>query len=236
MGVFTSVWHPEDGRELQIKTGDDVCECYKVGDAVEWATSPHTGGYGTLLDGAYASYSDRGEDDWVIIKDHCIHAVVPCSEQVTEAVLREQFDIEEPDPGLWSLEAWIRRDAAQAEADRFMASIRGLPPEAQFGALLVRQGEQRRKMYEAVKEAFVVTPLPTKETSPVYMNNTRAQSMTIDVEHILGEFAYLVFSSGEEITVRLFSLPEGVTEGSVLELCLLDSEDRLQEAKDRVEG
>jgi hypothetical protein len=35
MVVYPRVRHPEDGGELQIKIGNDVCDLYDVGDRIE---------------------------------------------------------------------------------------------------------------------------------------------------------------------------------------------------------
>ena len=178
--MYTSIRHPEDGRELQIKTGDDSCEWYNVGDEVDWYPCRFVGGVGTLLDGAYPSYSDRGWDDWVIIKDHRVHAVVPHREGsdavvphregTSQASLREEFEIEETDPSLWSVEAWRTRDAIKANSDRFQASIQGLPLEKKFGLLMARDASRRRQMYQAVKDAFVVEPLPLPKKLLCYLH------------------------------------------------------------------
>ena len=73
MGMFTSVVHPDDGRELQIKCGTDDCERYHVGDTVNWFIRKERPKSGKLVDGVYQAY----DDDFVVIKDHKIVAVVP---------------------------------------------------------------------------------------------------------------------------------------------------------------
>lgn len=72
MGMFTTIIHPDDGRELQIKCGWDQCETYKIGDSVKWHVIESCPGQGYLLDGIYSSYSKNGDDDWVVIKNHII--------------------------------------------------------------------------------------------------------------------------------------------------------------------
>ena len=73
MGMFTSIIHPVDGRELQIKCGHDSCETYHVGDGVGQYVIEGWPGEGYLLDDVYDSY----DDDWVIIKDGIVVAVEP---------------------------------------------------------------------------------------------------------------------------------------------------------------
>ena len=103
MGMFTSIIHPDDGRELQIKTGADACDTYNVGDDVKWYVDPKWAFRSALLDGIYDSYSDR-DDDWVVIKDHKVHCIIPI-EEITEEknyfYYKEKFEIEDHDH-LWS--------------------------------------------------------------------------------------------------------------------------------------
>ena len=116
MGCYTTVLHPDNGRELQIKTGRDDLDRYRLGDTVNWRISEYFGGDGTLLDGVYDSYSDKGEDDWIIIKDHKIAAVEPRNCKYSE--LYEKYDIQEPDKSLWSDEAWERNKKIEEESKK----------------------------------------------------------------------------------------------------------------------
>jgi hypothetical protein len=175
MGMFTSIRHPEDGRELQIKTGSDDCEWYDVGDTVNWSVCQFIGGNGTLLDGAYPSYSDRGPDDWVVIKDHKVHAVVPREEEVHEGTLWKQFDLQSPDPSLWSEEAWEQarkiREKVKREAEEFRQSIAHLPPEVQMGMLLVGPIKRRLNYTEIGRKMFLVEPLPETSSRPTFLKD-----------------------------------------------------------------
>src|SRR5271157_6644683 len=98
MGCFTTIIHPIDGRGLQIKCGYDVCETYHVGDNVSWYVDKYWPKSGYLLDDVYDSF----DDDWVIIKDHIVAAVVPRSEAWLNGddgaddrnSLRKQYDIQ----------------------------------------------------------------------------------------------------------------------------------------------
>jgi hypothetical protein len=164
MGVYTTIIHPQDGRELQIKTGDDLCDVYHVGDAVLWSFRKDRAGWGTLLDGAYASYSDHGPDDWVVIKDHRVHAVVPQGQDVYEASLMQQYDIPFEDHELWSDEDWEkvyrRRAERKAAARAFDESIKHLPPKKQMALKLIRPLMGRR--FAHLDQILKVTPLGDK--------------------------------------------------------------------------
>lgn len=87
MGCFTTIIHPVDGRELQIKTGHDSCETYKVGDAVNWYIDPELPGWGALLDGVYDSCSGKGDDDdLVVIIDHKVAGVMSLADLRRETI------------------------------------------------------------------------------------------------------------------------------------------------------
>lgn len=81
MGTYTTIIHPDDGRELQIKCGFDECLTYRVGDDVGQYIFPDHPGKGYLLDDVYISYSslnvygEDGEDDLVVIKGGRVVAV-----------------------------------------------------------------------------------------------------------------------------------------------------------------
>ena len=127
MGCFTTIIHPEDGRELQIKTGDDDLDRYSLGDTVDWKVYEDNVWSSKLLDGVYESCSHvKGDDDFVVIKNHTVHAIVPREVgadlyvsyvaktpgvpptpmiRMTEEMWEQVFDIQEPDIGLWTWEA-----------------------------------------------------------------------------------------------------------------------------------
>jgi len=129
MGMYTSVVHPEDGRELQIKCGEDVCETYKVGDDVGAKPDPQNPESGYLLDDVYESYSNRGEDDWVIISGGKVIAVEPRNED--PALLRAKYNVLPPPREWWPEETWERKAQLEAQSkarlDQFMESISHLP-------------------------------------------------------------------------------------------------------------
>jgi hypothetical protein len=144
MGLFTSVIHPDDGRELQIKSGIDDCETYHVGDEVHWFVDRQFPRRGKLLDDVYDSFSGRGPDDWVVIKDHKIHAVVPRTENgyADYQSLREQFGIEDLPDSEWTEEGWKwkreREEKCRKENEEFRKSIAHLPPKEQLALCLAR--------------------------------------------------------------------------------------------------
>lgn len=69
----------EERRKLRLKMNlTNLMEFKKeVGDEVKWHVLKWCYKYGSLLDGAYSSYSNKGPDDIVIIKDHKVEAVEP---------------------------------------------------------------------------------------------------------------------------------------------------------------
>jgi hypothetical protein len=115
MGMFTRILHPDDMRELQIKTGDDDLETYSVGDKVDWHIRKDYPCQGTLLDGAYDSYSDRGEDDWVIIRNHQVLCVVPREENLQAQDLEEKYKITPYDRNWWTEEQHVKSELEDAE-------------------------------------------------------------------------------------------------------------------------
>lgn len=158
MGMFTSIIHPKNGRELQIKTGDDLCEFYKVGDKVPFHVVKNIYGAGGIFDGIYSSYSDKGEDDWVIIKGHTVVAVR--SRRYKLETLIKQYAIRKPNKKLWNktaLKEYEKRNKKiQKESDSFLKSIKKLPFEQQMSALLARPLIRRLNYDSVIKKAFSV--------------------------------------------------------------------------------
>lgn len=161
MGMFTTIIHPNDGRDLQIKTGWDSCDTYSVGDPVQCFLHREDPGRGTLQDGAYESFGADDWDDWVIIKDHKIHAIVPRGEDVHEGTLWKQFELQAPDRSNWTEEAWeeqrVRREEAEAEAAEFAARIAHLLPAERMGAHLAKK---------LANKIVTVKPLPDYYVGP----------------------------------------------------------------------
>ena len=171
MGTFTTIIHPDDGRELQIKTGGDVCDTYHLGDDVKWDIGyyPQTG---ALLDGVYSSYSDNGVDDWVIIKDHKVHAVHKyvdchcqdcgdyCKNNECESSLLKFYDVKLPEDSLWSKKAWNEKNKlekkSKKEFDKFKKSISNLNPNEQFAALLSYPLREMRNYISIGRKLFKI--------------------------------------------------------------------------------
>ncbi len=165
MGMFTSITHPVDGRELQIKCGNDSCNTYGVGEEVGQYPLPNYAGEGYLLDGIYDSYSNLGDDDYVIIKDGIVAGVEP-REATLDAViakraasdpnctpedytwrdvhgfLKAKWKVEDPPRSLWKEEVWARREKAEREVqedwDQFHETIKDKSPEEQAKLSLFR--------------------------------------------------------------------------------------------------
>lgn len=140
MGTFTSIIHPDDGRKLQIYSGIDDCETYRVGDTVNWFVSKDYPRSGKLLDGVYDSY----DDDWVVIKDHKVHAVVPRTDNGygDYEIIKSRFGIQDLPDSAWSEKGWARKRELDAklekEQEEFEESIKHLPPHKRFAAVLAR--------------------------------------------------------------------------------------------------
>jgi hypothetical protein len=145
MGLFTSIIHPEDGRELQIKSGYDDCETYKLNDTVEWFVNSDYPRSGKLLDDVYDSWSDKGQDDWVVIKNHKVHAVVPYDPERgydDYHDIREKFQIKDLPDSEWSEEGWKRKRELEARLEKenedFQKVLDEFPPKQRFALALAR--------------------------------------------------------------------------------------------------
>ena len=137
--MYTSVLHPKDKRELQIKTGfNDSCNTYKVGDCVPFDIVKDIYGYGGLFDGIYLSYSDKGVDDYVVIKNHKVLAVRSKSNSFNN--LQKQYKIKPPAKSLWTAKAYkdyvVKEKKRKAEYAVFKKSIKHLSGDQRLGALL----------------------------------------------------------------------------------------------------
>ncbi len=165
MGLFTSVIHPEDGHELQIKSGIDDCEIYHVGDEVRWFVDKRFPRNGKLLDDVYDSLSSRGPDDWVVIKDHKVHAVVPRTENGYDDYqsLREQFGIEDLPDSEWTEEGWKWKreleERCRKENEEFEKSIAHLSPRDQLGMRLARPISKQLGYASIARQVLKIEPL-----------------------------------------------------------------------------
>lgn len=173
MGMFTSVLHPKDGRELQIKSGFDDCDTYKLGDTVDWFVSSYPFS-GKLFDGVYSSYSDLGPDDWVIIKNHVVVAVE--DKELDYDKLYEKYGIQEPPRDLWSAEALETYDKHQAELEArrvdFKKRCEGKSSREIMVMALVEglRGFRRLDYTSVARKIFVVEPMP-EAAQPIYMKD-----------------------------------------------------------------
>ena len=171
MGVFTSIIHPVDGRELQIKSWMDDCETYHVGDVVNWHVFMKLAGAGKLLDDVYDSYSDRGVDDWVIIKYHKVMAVEPRSnpnDSVDDrTLLRQKYKITDPPREWWSAEVWAEHQHICEENEKEFVEqnkrLKHLPPIGRIEAMLSEAIGKQLDYQGIVRQIFSVNPLTTED-------------------------------------------------------------------------
>lgn len=190
MGLFTSIIHPVDGREIQIKCGWDECETYKVGDNVGQHPFPNHAGEGYLLDDVYHGWGDA----FVVVKDGVIAAVVddepaktavraartqPSDDEEPDFVgieeccifLRAKWGVQDPPREWWPEQAWAakseREERWRKEREEFEQSIAHLDPALRFGATLSRLIGRRRDYASIGRKAFIVEPLP-QGALPIY--------------------------------------------------------------------
>jgi len=170
--MFTTIIHPDDGRELQIKCGEDMCETYRVGDIVPWFVIKDWPESGYLLDDVYSSYSNNGDNDWVIIKDHVVLAVE--SKDESYGYLYDKYKIQKPARELWSEEAWIKYEEFKAELqkdhDEFEDSIKHLSAKEQAIQFFIRPLTRNYNYAEIAKSVFKIEPLPPGAASVYYMD------------------------------------------------------------------
>jgi hypothetical protein len=168
MGMFTTIIDPTGcGRELQIKCGYDDCDTYHVGDTVDWKIWPDKPGVGKLLDGVYESYSDRGVDDWVVIREHRIRELVPRDSllgQVGESGLLNYFKIEPFERRWWTEAAWVRRELEEAkerlkEAEREVAFLGSLDGKTEEEIAAHRDKQLKSWLAESFLERTLRKPL-----------------------------------------------------------------------------
>lgn len=136
MGMYTSITHPINGREIQIKTGDDFLGWYHVGDKVDRHINKNDYGSGCCFDGAYdgmydaegSSYGDyKFKNCIVIIQDQHIKEVIDGDWKDDEEFYDEYHEYEKRYPtkiphGEYTFKAYIKWLFEQAE--RKVQSIR----------------------------------------------------------------------------------------------------------------
>jgi len=140
MGMFTSIIHPKDGHELQIKTGWDDCDTYHVGDTVPFKIVTDIFESGGIFDDVYDSYSKSGRDDWVIIKNHKIVAVR--SKRCKYIDLKKQYKIRKLNKNLWTKKAYeeykLQQKKFREEEKKFNASLKGKSTKEKLIAIMCR--------------------------------------------------------------------------------------------------
>lgn len=190
MGMFTTIETPE-GWDIQIYTGRDNCERYRVGDEVNWRFH-ETALEGTLLDGVYPGeayewvgggisngrYSGKSEkrgDFWVVIKDHMVVAITPIErdangeykggELAQQAFVMARYGVKEPPLDAWSDAAWARHAQQQERSRRrqrqWDAEDYGKSPEQQAREIIGRF--TRDKMREEGFFRKLIKPVPLTE-------------------------------------------------------------------------
>ena len=104
MGMFTTIVTEDDS--IQIKTGYDECEYYKIGEPIPWTPRRWSPGYSP--DGVYDGWSEKGINNvWVIFKDCKPIAVEPMDgEENQYNHLLWKYKIQPPDPELWTDAEW----------------------------------------------------------------------------------------------------------------------------------
>jgi hypothetical protein len=162
MGMFTTIIHPEDSRELQIKCGFDDCEIYSLGEEVWWEIWPDKPGRGKLLDGVYTSHSDRGDDDFVLIKNHRVVGIMPKVESPKgvynrACTLATLFGITPYERNWWTESAWAKEELRQVALE-----IESLQEKAKLlEACIGKSDEDIVKLREEHRAELLIKPILT---------------------------------------------------------------------------
>lgn len=162
MGMFTSIIHPVDGRELQIKCGYDDCDTYHVGDTVDWYINRSYPRSGKLLDDVYQSY----DDTWVVIKDHVVAAVLD-KDAGDYYSIKEKFQVKDLPDSEWPEESWIKyrkqQEESKKEWDDYLKSIEHLSGKERFAAILAFPLRRMLNFKSVSGEMFLVEKLNTDD-------------------------------------------------------------------------
>lgn len=196
MGCFTSIRHPVDGREIQIKTGDDVCAWLNIGDKIDW--SPTEWNIDRHIDDIYdGSCWDNKPDCWVVIKNQCVaHAEDkvfggfthndPRADTLTEdevdalyeqdwaqkQALIDRFEIRQVNPDLWP-ERWReadrkRKEKWDQERAEMIAKDRAAGIDTTTFGYAMSLPIRRNIDYAGIaRRALIIDPLPDG-AAPVY--------------------------------------------------------------------
>jgi hypothetical protein len=175
--MYTSIVHPEDGRELQIKCGEDICETYRVGDIVNAYPSPNRPGCGYLLDDVYESYSDRGVDDWVVISGGKVVAVERRRGDPQEdplghyEVLRLRYNVQPPPRDWWPESVWAeqsrREESSRIEFNLFLESIKDLRADQRLAHAMTFPIKRQLEFSSIGREALVVSAASEPQSQPI---------------------------------------------------------------------
>ena len=189
MGMFTTIIHPVDGRDLQIKCGNDTCETYKLGDDVGQYAIKDWAGSGYLLDDVYHGYGDPHA--FVIIKGGKVVEVIDEEPAMLEAAanvplgddigiddciewLRKSRGVEDPPRSWWPEEAWAAKAARderfRKEQTVWEASVAHLSPQDRLGAAMARSLSRQMGYASIARKVFQVEPMP-EVAKPYYDKN-----------------------------------------------------------------
>lgn len=172
MGMFTSIIHPVDGRELQIKCGYDDCETYHVGDTVNWYVNKSWPKSGKLLDDVYDSYSNNGPDCWVVIKDHIVVAVVSSDRDYDS--IKEEYQVKDLPDSEWPDEAWERQrqleDSTKEKWAEYEKSISHLSGKERFAAIFAYPLRQNLNYESIARSMFKISPIEEECLDKIKIN------------------------------------------------------------------
>jgi hypothetical protein len=174
MGMFTTIIDPLTNKSYQIKSGNDDCETYKVGDKVKSWINPNWPESGKLFDDVYSGYGENENSAWIIIKDSIVSAIEPWDEERgwdDYQVLRDKYQIQDLPRETWSEEVWKKHDELKAKFDaeykEFEKTLEGLSGPERLGAILARSIRRRLNYSSYARNIFIVEPLP-KNTLAYY--------------------------------------------------------------------
>lgn len=182
MGMFTRIIVEIDGKEdeIQIKTGNDQLDIYKVGDKVDWKIDKNWYREGTLLDGVYegtgGNHRDGYKDYYVVIKDHIVKEFVeiekdkdgyPINENLYDE-LYKKYNIQELDDSNWtqeSKEKYLKRqEDYEREFEEWKKKVNfdNLSEEQQIGLLITRPIMHKLNYVGIASQIMEVKPLKLK--------------------------------------------------------------------------
>lgn len=208
MGMYSTVIHPEDGRELQFKTGWDDLEVFKVGDKVEQYPLKYSPGHLKYQDGIYDSYSDKGDDDWVVISQGIIYLeprVEDDSDDALQYPFASKYVFVEPARDLWPEWKWKEKEDREAkwkkENDEYMAQFSNLSPIEKLSKQLIRPLLNRFFYKEGLAEKIFKIEQITEED----VCKSTISNLAIEKIGKLMADQFIDFSKGSGITDRIIN-------------------------------